>query len=247
MTRNLPVFALLAVLPLAACGAGDRLSNVGRTPPMSAIRNPITDPNYVPVSMPMPNTTAEIRQANSLWQSGARSFLKDQRANQVGDLVSVTVSIDDKAQVKNETQRSRNNAETAGLTNFLGLEAQIPKALNKAANPASLVNGASKSTNDGVGQIDRNEKITLKVAAAVIQTLPNGNLVIHGKQEVRINFEIRELELGGVIRPEDIANDNTISYEKIAEARISYGGRGQLSDAQQPRYGQQVFDILFPF
>lgn len=252
MTSNkprLPGYAALAVatLSLTACGAGERLGNVGRAPPLTAIQNPATNPNFVPVSMPMPTPSPDIRQANSLWQAGARSFFKDQRANKVGDIVSINIQIADKAELKNDTTRTRANSEKAGLPNFFGLEAQIPKALNKAADPSSLVSATSGGSSAGTGKVDREEKITLRVAAVVVQSLPNGNLVINGQQEVRVNFEARDLTIQGVIRPEDIGNDNTISYEKIAEARISYGGRGQIMDVQQPRYGQQIFDILFPF
>ena len=81
----------------------------------------------------------------------------------------------------------------------------------------------------------------------ITEVLPNGNLAIFGRQEVQVNFERRDLVVAGVIRPEDITSGNTIAYEQIAEARVSYGGQGQITDFQQPRYGQQLYDIVFPF
>ncbi len=114
-------------------------------------------------------------------------------------------------------------------------------------DPGNLVGLNSGSTSEGSGSIRRNEEIELKLASVITDVLPNGNLVIYGRQEVRVNFEVRELAIAGIVRPEDITSANTISYEKIAEARISYGGRGQITDVQQPRYGQQLYDIIFPF
>jgi flagellar L-ring protein precursor FlgH len=133
-----------------------------------------------------------------------------------------------------------------GVPNLLGLETNAGKAL-PGVTPSTLVNAQSTSASDGVGSVKRAETLATNVAAVVTQILPNGNMVIEGKQEIRVNFEIRELIVGGVIRPEDIENDNTIESMKIAEARIAYGGRGQISDVQQPRYGQQVMDVILPF
>lgn len=243
-TRSLALAGLAAATLLAAgCEVPDRLSNEGKPPKFSPIVNPQDDPNYQPVSMPMPTPPPEIHAANSIWRSGARSFIKDQRAANVGDLLTVLVSINDQASVSNETNRTRTDSEAAGMTNMMGLETILPKAMT----PSSLINMNSASGADGKGVITRSEAITLKVAAIVTQVLPNHNLVVTGKQEVRVNYDLRELDISGVVRPEDIASDNTISYEKIAEERMSYAGRGQINDVQQPRWGQQLIDVLFPF
>jgi flagellar L-ring protein precursor FlgH len=197
--------------------------------------------------MHMPRPAARPRYANSLWRPGARAFLKDQRADEVGDIVTVIIDISDSAKLSNKTTRARNNTEDADLPALGGLETQLAKVLPKGFNPLKAIDFGAQTSNSGEGAIDRDERINLRIAAIVTQTLPNGNLVIVGRQEMRVNFEMRELLVTGVIRPEDIGSDNAVSYDKIAEARIAYGGRGHISDVQQPRYGQQLFDVVFPF
>ncbi|HEY0832510.1 MAG TPA: flagellar basal body L-ring protein FlgH [Azospirillum sp.] len=241
--------ALLAAVAasVSACGAAGRLADVGQAPGMSKIQDPLAMPGYQPVSLPMPTPLPAERNPNSLWRTGAKAFFKDQRAAKVGDILTVLIEIDDQAQIDNESKRSRDNGESMGLPNMFGLESRLAAVLPDAVDAESLVSATSKSTNTGKGAIKRKEQIELKVAALVTQTLPNGNLVIQGRQEVRVNFERRDLVMSGVVRPEDITAQNTISYEKIAEARIAYGGHGQITDVQQPRYGQQLFDIISPF
>jgi flagellar L-ring protein precursor FlgH len=241
------VAAVGALLALSACNTFERLSQVGSTPQLSQIQNPQQAPNYRPVTLPMPKAEPDNRPANSLWRPGARAFFKDQRAAMVGDILTVVIDINDKAALTNSTNRTRTNRETSALNGFLGFEANLNKVLPNQVDNTNLLGLSGDSANAGAGQIDREEEIELKVAAIVTQVLPNGNLVIHGKQEVRVNYEIRELQIAGIVRREDIASTNTISYEKIAEARIAYGGRGLITDVQQPRYGDQVIDILFPF
>ncbi|HYF86349.1 flagellar basal body L-ring protein FlgH [Azospirillum sp.] len=232
---------------LSACNSMTRLSEVGSGPQLSQIRDPYAQPGYQPVSLPMPTPMPAERNPNSLWRSGSKAFFKDQRAKQVGDILTVLITINDQAQMNNQSTKSRDNEEAMGLPNLLGLQSQFKNALPSAVDPSKLIDATSTSSSQGKGAITRKEQIELKVAALITQTLPNGNLVIQGRQEVRVNYELRDLNITGVIRPEDITAQNTISYEKIAEARIAYGGRGQLSDVQQPRYGQQIFDIISPF
>jgi flagellar L-ring protein FlgH len=237
---------MLTVVSVAGgCSSIDRLSQIGETPKLSSIENPTTQPGYKPVQMPMPKPEAVSYNANSLWRNGSRSFFKDQRAHQIGDLLTVTVNITDQANFANETQRSRTATEDSGITNFLGsslLTGSAAKVL-----PGRLLTADASSSSDGKGSVQRQESLTTNIAAVVTQLLPNGNMVVEGKQEIRVNFEMRELIVAGIVRPEDIQSDNTIDSSKIAQARIAYGGHGQISDVQQPRYGQQVMDILLPF
>lgn len=243
--RNLLCTASLVLL--TACGTADRLANVGKAPDLSPISNPTTQPEYRPVSLPMPREEDPKRESNSLWASNRQTFFKDQRARKVGDILTVMIEIDDDAKLSNETKRTRSGSENLEIPAIGGFEKRIKDLLPEGADPAALTETASDSATNGKGSVNRKEEINLQLAAVVTQILPNGNMVVQGRQEVRVNFENRVLELMGVIRPEDIETNNKISYEKIAEARISYGGKGQITDLQQPRYGQQIYDAIFPF
>jgi flagellar L-ring protein precursor FlgH len=235
---------LLTIVSIAGgCSAIDRLSQIGEQPKLSEIDNPTARPGYKPVQMPMPKPEAVSYNANSLWRNGSRSFFKDQRAHQIGDLLTVTVNITDQANFANESQRSRKTTDDSGITAFLGSNLLSPSSLL----PGRFLTADSNSSYDGKGSIVRQETLQTNVAAVVTQLLPNGNLVVEGKQEIRVNYEKRELIVAGIVRPEDIQSDNTIDSSKIAQARIAYGGHGQITDVQQPRYGSQVMDVLLPF
>mgnify|MGYP000044169083 CR=1 FL=1 len=238
---------LMVTTALSACGTVGRIGDIGKGPDLAPVENARVVPQQsqngpIPVMQPTP-LVMQQHQNNSLWKTGSRNFFKDQRASQVGDILTVNITIDDQASIDNTTTRSRSNSDDVNMNKMLGLETLVPDALT----PGDLVNTTSTTSNSGQGAVDRSETINLIVAAVVTQTLPNGNMVIQGKQEVRVNFEVREMTIMGVIRPEDISSTNTIQHTQIAEARISYGGRGQITDFQQPRYGSQLFDILFPF
>jgi flagellar L-ring protein FlgH len=246
ITTRVSLILLLATV-LAGCNFFERLSNVGSEPPLTEIVNPVAIKGYQPVSMPMPRPQPVVQQANSLWRPGSKAFFKDQRANQVGDILTVLVEIEDEATLNNSTDTSRVGSEKAGFAGFFGLESQLGDILPDGTSSAGLVDLGSDSSVSGSGTVDRNETIKMEISAIVTQILPNGNMVIIGRQEVRVNFESRDLSVTGVIRPEDITSANTIESAKIAEARIAYGGRGHLTDVQQARYGQQLFDIIFPW
>ena len=251
---------LLASAALSACAATERLSYVGQPPPLSPIDNETALGNGDRGRAPLTPSQDRISQLetlamrrerpanpNSLWRDNARSFFGDPRASGIGDILTVRIDIADRAQVSNQTARSRNTAEDSNLANFLGGEAALDNFFNDAVNPASLTNFGSNSSTQGAGSVNRSETIELSAAAIVVDVLWNGNMLIHGRQEVRINNEVRELLISGIVRPEDIDSDNTISHQQIAEARISYGGRGHISEMQRPPIGQEVYNILWPF
>ena len=231
-----------AIAALAGCSAVERVKEIDGGPKIAPV-----------VRFRSPNSSrrcrcrrrlTEPRGANSLWQPGARSFFHDPRASRVGDILTVNISVADAAKISNTTSRSRTNSDDANLTNFFGLEKSIAAS---GMDPASLVKMGSDTSNVGAGSVDRSESVNVTLAALVTQVLPNGNLVIGGHQQVQVNNELRDLTVTGIVRPEDITNANTVDLAQIAEARISYGGRGTVSDVQQPRYGSQLFDILMPW
>ena len=245
ITRN--ALTLLACTALTACGAADRIAQIGQAPEMSGIENPTAQKDYQPVSLPMPSPKNVTKEKNSLWASDRQTFFKDQRAKDVGDIITVMIDIEDEASFENDTERTRSSNENADLPALLGYEQALDRLLPQAIDNTDLIDMDSDSSHAGAGSIEREEEVKVQLAALITQILPNGNMVIHGRQEVLVNFEKRILEIDGVIRPEDITINNSISYEKIAEARVSYGGEGQITDVQQPRYGQQLYDIVFPF
>ena len=249
ITRSLltSVSVLCLGTALAGCNALTRLSEVGSGPQVSEMTNPTARPGYRPVSMPMPAPREATRQANSLWRPGARAFFRDQRASEVGDIMTVKLSISDSAKLDNKTTRDRNDSDVGGFSALLGLEAEATKLLPQGIDPANAINVGNKHSTSGDGQIDRKEAISILVAGVITQILPNGNMVVFGRQEIKVNMEMREVMVTGIVRPEDIDYTNTISHEKIAELRVAYGGRGTLSDIQQPRWGTQIIDVIFPF
>lgn len=232
---------------LAGCTAVDRIKEIGDPPRLAALADPASPVNAPVPPLPMPPPPEENHSVNSLWVAGSRSFFHDPRASRPGDIITVNITVADAAKLNNTTTRNRTNSDDANLTNFFGLEGELANALPSGANPTNLVKMGSDTSNVGGGTINRSEAINLTLAALVTQVLPNGNMVIGGHQQVRVNNELRDLQVAGIVRSEDITSANTVDLSQIAEARISYGGRGTVSDVQQPRYGSQLFDILMPF
>jgi len=239
--------ALLSSVAVFAsnCSAIDNLALIGQTPPLSPIENPTTAPAYKPVQMPMPTPQPVTFNPNSLWRNGSRAFFKDQRAHQVGDILTVKVNINDTAQFQDQTQVQRTATEDNEITNFIGAKTIANPA--KAVLPGAIITANSNTQSNAQGSINRTDQLVTNVAAVVTQLLPNGNMVIEGKQEIRLNTEMRVLIVAGVVRPEDIESDNTVELPKVAEARVAYGGKGTLSTIQPPPWGNQALSILLPF
>lgn len=239
--------ALLVASSLTGCNTLTRMAEINRGPGVSEIANPTAAKDYRPVSMPMPAPSPSEANPSSLWRPGAKAFFKDHRAKQIGDILTVTVSIADSASLANNTTRARADDENVDVTNVMGLAGKFYKNhLNRATQGSELTIGTEHDTS-GDGTIARSETVSLTFAAVITQVLPNGLLAFMGRQEVKVNAELRELMVTGLVRPGDIESDNTITHEKVAEMRVAYGGRGTLSDLQQPRWGFQLIDILFPF
>ncbi len=231
------------LLSLGACMGGATFSELGHPPRMTRTSDPTLDPSYRPVTMPTPPLQAPPNQVGSLWRSGSRAFFKDQRASQAGDVLTVKIQVADTANVTNNTTASGSGSEDFGIPSFFGFKGKV---LSHLTNSDAL-NTSSSSANSGAGTIRRIDTVTLTLAGVITQVLPTGNFVVVARQEVRVNGELRQIEVSGVVRPQDISEDNIVTHDRLAEARISYGGRGQLSTLQQPRYGQKILDAALPF
>ncbi|WP_425051062.1 flagellar basal body L-ring protein FlgH [Psychromarinibacter sp. S121] len=242
----------LAAFTLSACAAYKEHRDPELT---SMVLDETTMPEvntvYVPQPEPEPVRMPDRAEATSLWRTGSTGFFGDHRASRVGDILTVTIDIDDEAELENESRRSRSSGNEIDGSTFLGYESKLDAILpgiNADDLPSgSIIDLSGESSSRGRGSIARNEKIKLKVAVMIIRRLGNGNLVIAGRQEVKVNSELRELRVAGIIRPVDVDMTNAIPYDKIAEARISYGGKGQLTRVQTPRYGEDMLDVVLPY
>ena len=246
--RRLPALPLV-VMVLASCNG--QLDSIGRPPPMTApgAQAPVIEPPSPQRAAlaPPPPPRSTVTRTGSLWQYGPRSLFGDRRARNLGDILTVSIAIEDTAEISNKTSRSRVGSDNIAVGTVYGLEKIADVILPGSGTLDPAVSTDSSQNSAGDGKISREEQINLRLAATVVDVLPNGHLVIRGSQEVRVNFELRDLQIAGIVRPEDISRQNLITYDKIADARITYGGRGQLSDVQQPRYGQQIVDLISPF
>lgn len=239
---------ILSGCVLSGCsGLATRLSNVGDPPNISQVQNPTLVGGYRPVSMPMPDPEPSRSNMNSLWQTGSRAFFKDQRANRVGDVITVLVDLQDKSKVDSNNTYNRSAAHKSNLAKFFGFESKFTSIFPKEVDPTSLTDTSSNSQKTGRGLLDRKDTLSLKIGATIIQILPNGNLVIQGRQEILFETELRVVEVKGVIRREDVSSNNTIPYEKISEARIAYGGRGDVSDVGAVPWAQQTLNRVMPW
>jgi flagellar L-ring protein precursor FlgH len=249
MRLSRTALAFAAFVPLAACGSMKEAVNGPSLTPMAyPAAQMLTPPQVMGQAqmVPMQNPAAQAS-ANSLWRTGSRAFFNDPRASKTGDILTVLIAIRDNAQLQNQTSTSRETSVDTGVSSLFGLESKIDKVLPGSPDPAHLITSGSSSTVDGQGSVNRSEAVSLTIAAVVSGVLANGNMIIQGKQEVRINQELRELTVTGIVRPEDITAGNTIRHTQIAEARISYGGRGAVTRVQRVPFGQALVEQFTPF
>jgi flagellar L-ring protein precursor FlgH len=239
-------FAALAVLAFAPLAACSTVTETVRGPQLTPVGYPAALIPQEQVVLPMAQPPQPAN-ANSLWKVGARTFFGDQRAARVGDILTVQIDIDDSARTQNSTTTSRTSGQTLGFPHLLGLESSLGKILPGGFDPAAAIETGSTSNKAGAGAVTRSEKISLTIAAVVTGVLPNGNMIIQGTQEVMTNGELRRLTVSGIVRPEDISAANTIRHTQIAEARIAYGGRGDISRVQKTPAGQGLVEAFSPF
>ncbi|OIQ33307.1 MAG: flagellar basal body L-ring protein [Alphaproteobacteria bacterium MedPE-SWcel] len=243
-----PILAVkCAVLGLGLLGGCARMDHIGKPPSFTPGNETQEHVAMLYQGLPLTSQTQRAVDNASLWSGSRQSLLGDRRATKKGDILTVVIEIDEQASISNDTSRSRNSSESMQVPQLLGFPQRLNDQLPEGATSADLVDLGSSSSSGGSGSVSRSENLELRVAATVVDVLPNGVLAITGSQELRVNFELRELLVSGYVRPDDISRQNEVTYDKIASARVSYGGRGQITDMQQPRYGQQVLDAILPF
>ncbi len=238
---------MISMALIGGLGACARMDHIGKPPDFTPATENSEHVAMLWPGLPMYSQPQRAVDGASLWSGEQKSLLGDRRAMRKGDILTVVIEIDEEAEISNNTKRSRSGSEALAAPHLFGLPQRVDPELPDGASLGEAVAIESDSDSAGQGSVKRSEKLTLRVAATVVDVLPNGVLSITGSQEVRVNFEIRELLVSGYVRPDDISRQNEITYDKIASARVSYGGRGQITDVQQPRYGQQVLDVLLPF
>lgn len=244
MTKTFLIATVCVLFALSGC---NRLGHIGKEPDFTPIQDGAEHDAMLYASLETRLPSDRAVDSASLWDGSRKSLLGDRRALNRGDILTVVVEIDERAEISNATERSRSGSESLSVPQLFGLPQRANEDLPVGASLDEAVSINSNSGSQGDGSVKRNEKLTLRVAATVVEVLPNGILSIEASQEVRVNFELREMLVSGYVRPADISRQNEITYDKIASARISYGGRGQITDVQQPRIGQQVLDVILPF
>ncbi|HEY3799439.1 MAG TPA: flagellar basal body L-ring protein FlgH [Caulobacteraceae bacterium] len=247
MRRRAAHFVAIALPALALLTACDSVREAALGPKMGPMAYPAplvgeTQPDFASARTPPPDPATP----NSLWRVGARTFFSDQRAGRVGDILTVLVSITDSAKTSNTTNTSLQTGNAVGVPNLFGLESTLGKVL-PGVDPSKLITTTTADTSAGAGGVNRSEQINLTIAAVVTQVLPNGNMVIQGTQEVKTNDEVRQLSVAGIVRPEDISSSNTVLSSQIAEARIEYGGHGDISAVQKTPVGTSLMQRFWPF
>lgn len=235
--------AVTGLFMLCTGGCANDIADFNRQPALSAVGSGLLADRVPLPAEPAPQPA--YRPGNSIWQDASADLFRDPRARKIGDVVTVKISIKDKATLDNNSKRSRD--AKSSLKPKIGYDFQTTGGLAHSGDMSVDAQVDAETSTDSKGGITRSEKIELLIAAVVTGVLPNGNLIVSGSQEVRVNFEVRELSVAGIVRPRDISTDNSIEYDKVAEARISYGGRGRITEVQQPAVGQQLFDLLTPF
>ena len=235
--------ALLTVLfGMAVGGCATSVAEFAKEPKLSPVGGGL---NTVPVSLPH-NAIRPPRASttNSLWTERSADLYRDRRARRVGDVITVLIRVQDRAALDNSSSRSRDGKHNIGLELSHGIDWRGYTSSGSANADSSVSSG---SEHEGKGSVARSENIDLRIAVVVSGVLPNGNLLVQGSQELRVNYELRVLSVSGIVDVRDVNPDNTVTYDRIAEARMAYGGRGRVMEVQQPPWGQQLIDLLSPF
>lgn len=184
--------------------------------------------------------------SGSIWQASSGSLTEDMKARRRGDILTIVITETASASKEAKTDTSRGSTVNAGIPNFMGLE-KVGLLKNNIGDLSKLISANVDSSYKGSGSTSRAENLKATMTARVVEVLPNGNMMIEGRRNIKVNNEDQEIVLEGVVRPRDIGADNVVNSIYIADAKISYFGRGIISDRQSPGWLMNIVDKVWPF
>jgi flagellar L-ring protein precursor FlgH len=209
-----------------------------------------TSPTYTqPLPEVRPEDMAPLKQpvtTGSLWTDSRGDLFSDNKARNLGDILTVVIVEEARASKKATTETDRKSSASADITKFLGLETKIADIF-KNSDAKNLISTNYENDFEGSGTTTRKEDLVATLTTQVVGVFPNGNLGIAGKKKVTVNNEDQYILLTGIVRPMDITADNLIDSKYILDAEISYTGKGVISDRQKPGWMTRLLDHVWPF
>jgi flagellar L-ring protein precursor FlgH len=199
------------------------------------------DPRY---DAPMPEPRATLDEDGGFTYGGGSLFSR-RRAREVGDQVTIRIVHATQADSSANTALKRGSETSGSVSALFGIETAL--ASIPGGGPSLSLGASTTNDFDGTGATTRSGTLLATLTARVVEILPNGQLVVAGRQAVKINNEVEYLALTGVLDPRAIASDSSVSSTALADVRIEYSGQGVVAGKQRPGWLTRALDIVTPF